>query len=241
MAVRTYKLEQFEGPLDLLIQMIEQEKLDISQVSLAAIAEQFVHHIESNPNTINGHELADFLVVATQLLLLKSRLLVPHVEMEDDLNPQSLETQLKLYRRFVDAAKRLQTRIDQRLFLYPRQASTALIQPAFRPPVGLQAEHLHAYMKDVLDRLKPIIILPQSVMEKTVTLHEKMTQIQSLLKQAKGLSFRRILSEARSKTEQIVSFLALLELVKQEEVEARQNAAFDDIIVDRLDQQEVES
>lgn len=241
MAVRTYKLEQFEGPLDLLLQMIEQEKLDISEVSLAAIAEQFVYHIESNPDAISGHELADFLVVATQLLLLKSRLLVPHAEMDDDLNPQSLETQLKLYRRFVDAARRLQTRIEQKLFLYPRQASTALMQPAFRPPTELKAEQLHASMVEVLDRLKPIIILPQSVMEKTVTLHEKMTQIQSLLKQAKGVSFRRILSEARSKTEQIVSFLALLELVKQEEVHARQSSAFDDIIVDRLDPTGVET
>jgi len=233
MAIKSYKLEQFEGPLDLLIQMIEQEKLDISELSLATIAEQFVHHIENNPQQINGHELADFLVVATQLLLLKSRLLVPNVDIDDDLNPQSLETQLKLYRRFVDAAKALQTRIDAKLFLYPRTGQTVLIQPAFRPPEGVKPADMLQAMQAVIDRLKPIVILPESVMEKTVTLHEKMIQIQDILKQAKGLSFRRVLTDARSKTEKIVSFLALLELVKQQEVMAKQTSAFDDIIIEK--------
>lgn len=233
MATKSYKLEQFEGPLDLLIQMIEQEKLDISELSLAQIAEQFVFHIENNPQTISGHELADFLVVATQLLLLKSRLLVPNVDLDDDLNPQSLETQLKLYRRFVDAAKALQTRIDAKLFLYARTGQTVLIQPAFRPPEGVKPTDLFNAMQAVMDRLKPIVILPESVMEKTVTLHEKMVQIQDILKQAKGLSFRRVLTDARSKTEKIVSFLALLELVKQQEVLAKQNSAFDDIIIEK--------
>ncbi len=230
---KSYKLEQFEGPLDLLIQMIEQEKLDISELSLTAIAEQFVHHIENNPQQISGHELADFLVVATQLLLLKSRLLVPNLEFDDDLNPQSLETQLKLYRRFVEAARQLQTKLNQKMYLYGRSSQTLAVQAAFRPPEGLKADALRLSMLGVIDRLRPIVILPQSIMEKTVTLHEKMVQISEILKQAKGLSFRRILSEARSKTEKIVSFLALLELVKQQEVVAKQTSALDDIIVEK--------
>lgn len=232
-AAKSYKLEQFEGPLDLLIQMIEQEKLDISEVSLATIAEQFVYHIEHNPQNISGHELADFLVVATQLLLLKSRLLVPNVELDDDLNPQSLETQLKLYRRFVDAAKQLQTRLNQKQYLFGRSGQTLPVQSVFRPPQALKKDDLRLVMLGIIDRLKPIVILPQSIMEKTVTLHEKMLQISDILKQAKGVSFRRILSDARSKTEKIVSFLALLELVKQHEVVAKQNSALDDIIVEK--------
>ena len=238
MAVQSYKLQQFEGPLDLLLQMIEQEKLDVSELSLAALAEQFVLYIESNPHDIKGEELADFLVVATQLLLLKSRGLVPNVDMDDELHPDILQTQLKLYRRFVDAAKRLQTRIAQRQFLYHRLKSPLLIQRRFSPPPALTAEQLRLSMQGVIERLRPIIILPESIMEKTVTLHEKMIHIQTLLKQAKGVSFRNLLDQSRSKTEKIVCFLALLELVKQEEIQVKQKGVFDDIVIERLDQEQ---
>lgn len=231
--MHTYTLEQFQGPLDLLLQMIEQEKLDISELSLAAVAEQFVRHIEAAPEEIRGVDLADFLVVATQLLLLKSRLLLPDLAMDDELHPDALQTQLKLYRRFVDAAKRLQARIETRSFWFHRTGSPVFAQARFSPPAGLQAAQLRAAMVEVIERLRPIIILPQSVMERTVTLHEKMLQIQDVLRNSKGLSFRHLLSEARSKTEQVVCFLALLELVKQEEIMVRQKGAFDDIAIER--------
>lgn len=236
--MKTYTLEQFQGPLDLLLQMIEQEKLDISELSLAALSEQFVHHIEKNPHEIKGEELADFLVVATQLLLLKSRLLLPNLPMDDELNPDTLQTQLKLYRRFVDAAKRLQVRIETKTFWHGRIGSPLFVEPRFSPPATLSPEDLRLAMLAVVERLRPIIILPESVIERTVTLHEKMTQIQGILKQGRGVSFRNLLHEARSKTEKIVCFLALLELVKQEEVSVKQSSAFDDIVIDRLDQQQ---
>lgn len=231
--MQTYRLEQFEGPLDLLLQMIQREELDISAISLASVAEQFVSYIKDNPDGISGEEMADFLVVAAQLFLLKSQLLLPDLEHDDELNPDSLETQLKLYRRFVDAAQKLQTKIEQKTFLYTQPKSRLQMQARFSPPPGLQAETLRTLMQEVIARLEPIVILPESTMEKTVTLHEKISQIQELLKRAKGLSFKQILGQSRSKIEQIVSFLALLELVKQEEVSVRQSGAFEDILIDR--------
>lgn len=231
--MRTYKLQQFEGPLDLLLQMIEREELDLTKVSLASLADQFVAYIEQHPQEIRGEELADFLVVATQLLLLKSRLLIPDVQVEDDVHPDSLATQLKLYRRFIEAAQRLQARIEQRPFMYARASSPLQWQKRFSPPPGITADHLKQAMHDVINRLKPIVILPESVIEKTITLHEKMTHIQQMMKQKDGVSFRRLLTDARSKTEKIVCFLALLELVKQEEVVAMQSGTFDDIQIKR--------
>lgn len=230
--MKTYKLEQFEGPLGLLLQMIQQEKLDISEISLATVADQFVKHIESNPH-INGEELADFLVVASQLLLIKSKLLLPKLDFEEEIGLDALETQLKLYRRFVDAAKRLETKIAQHEFLYARKKSPLQLQPKFRPPEGLKALHLQVAMKDIIARLEPIVILPESVMQKTITMHEKIRHIQSLLKRSKGLSFKQLLKQARSKTEKVVSFLALLELVKQHEVAVQQANTFEDILINR--------
>ena len=229
---KTYKLEQFEGPLDLLLTMIQQEKLDISEISLAVVAEQFVKYVENNPD-IGGQELADFLVVATQLLLLKSKLLLPAVEVEEDLHPDALQTQLKLYRRFVDASQRLQTRIEQRQFLYARKKSPFELKQRFSPPTEFDQQAMANTMQSVIKRLEPIVILPQSIMEKTITMHQKIVDIQRMLKRKSGISFRKLLEKARSKTEQIVSFLALLELVKQEEVAVQQVKAFDDILIKR--------
>lgn len=236
--MRTYKLQQFEGPLDLLLQMIEREELDVTQLSLASLADQFVTFIEQHPQQLRGEELADFLLVATQLLLLKSRQLIPNVDLQDDLNPDSLATQLKLYRRFIEAAQRLQARVDQHQFMYGRLTSPLQWQKRFSPPPGLTVDQLKLSMHEVINRLKPIIILPQSVIEKTVTLHEKMTHIQELMKQKTGVSFRRLLTDSRSKTEKIVCFLALLELIKQEEVVAVQSRVFDDIEIKRFVQEQ---
>lgn len=234
--MRTYKLQQFEGPLDLLLQMIEREELDITKLSLASLADQFVGYIEKHPQQLRGEELADFLVVATQLLLLKSRLLIPNVDLDEDMHPDALATQLKLYRRFVDAAQRLQTRLEQHQFMYARLSSPLQWQRRFSPPPDMKAESLQRAMLEVINRLKPIIILPESVIEKTVTLHEKMTHIQDLIKRKNGVSFRGLLTDARSKTEKIVCFLALLELIKQEEVVAEQTKVFDDIEIKRYAQ-----
>lgn len=230
----TYQLEQFEGPLDLLLQMIHKEELDISQISLATVAEQFVAYIQENPDGIGGEELTDFLVVATQLLLLKSQLLLPNTEIEEELSPDALETQLKLYRKFVEIAKDLQTKIAQHQFLYARSKARLQMEAKFSPPPSLESADLEAIMNAVIKRLQPIVILPESVMEKTVTLHEKMVHIQSILKRAKGLSFRQLLESSESKIEKIVSFLALLELVKQEEITVQQEQPYSDILINRL-------
>jgi segregation and condensation protein A len=231
--MQTYKLEQFEGPLDLLLQMIHKEELDISEIALATMAEQFVLYIQENPDGISGEELTDFLLVATQLLLLKSQLLLPNVQIEDEISPDALETQLKLYRRFVDIAKALQTKINQHDFLYKQSKSRFEIKPAFSPPTEVKVEEMQVIMEAVIKRLEPIVILPESVMEKTVTLHEKMLHIQTLIKSSKGVSFRQMLDASENKIEKIVSFLALLELVKQQEVSVKQIQPFEDILINR--------
>lgn len=228
--MQNYKLEQFEGPLDLLLQMIQKEELDITEVALAVVADQFVQYIQENPE-ITGQELADFLLVASQLLFLKSKILLPNVDIEEEISAESLQTQLKLYRRFVEAAQRIQARIQQKQFLYVQKKQTLEQQPRFSPPASITKEMLYNALSDVVKRLEPIVILPESVMEKTVTMHEKIQHIQQLLRSSKGVSFKQLLQNSVSKTEQIVSFLALLELVKQQEVLVEQQGAFSDILI----------
>jgi len=102
------KIEDFEGPLDLLLQLIEKQKMDINQISLAKVTEQYIHFIESSDGISPG-ELADFLVIAAKLLLIKSRSLLPYLESEDEDSGFELEKQLKMYKLFAEAAERVRS------------------------------------------------------------------------------------------------------------------------------------
>src|SRR5512147_3265515 len=111
-----FKMEKFEGPLDLLLQLIEQEKLSISEISLSKIADQYLESLgqvaEKDPD-----ELADFLVVAAKLLLIKSRELLPSAAPAEEEGP-SLESQLKMYKIFWEAAQRIEAQIKKRRWIF---------------------------------------------------------------------------------------------------------------------------
>ena len=108
-----FKLEQFEGPLDLLLRMIEEEKMDVTQVALSKVTDQFIQYLtgieEKQPE-----ELADFLVVASKLLLIKSRVLLPQVVLEED--GSDLEKQLRIYKEYLEASKILHKIILKKKF-----------------------------------------------------------------------------------------------------------------------------
>ena len=104
----TIKIQKFEGPLDLLLQLIEQEELDITEISLAHITEQYLEYL-ATIEELYPDELADFLVVATKLLLIKSHMLLPELTLEDE-DEESLTRQLQLYKKYVEAARRLHDR-----------------------------------------------------------------------------------------------------------------------------------
>ena len=112
------RLEQFEGPLDLLVQLIHENKLNISEISLANITEQYLAYLVEVEERF-PEELADFLVIATRLLLIKSKLFLPVSDEEED-DEERLSSQLKIYKTFVDASQAVQSLISRRRFLYAR-------------------------------------------------------------------------------------------------------------------------
>ena len=101
------KLEQFEGPLELLLELIQDQKLDITQVSLAAVADQYLEYIHAQPKW-DPDELADFLVVAAKLLLIKSKVLLPNLDLgEEGEDALALERQLKLLKQYLEASQKV--------------------------------------------------------------------------------------------------------------------------------------
>ena len=99
-------LEQFEGPLDLLLKLIEKDKLVITEISLAHITNQYLNYIEESKELI-PEEVADFLLIASKLIYLKSKHLLPDFNLEDEDDASSLEEQLKIYRQYYDAAQNI--------------------------------------------------------------------------------------------------------------------------------------
>jgi segregation and condensation protein A len=186
--------------------------------------------IEHNP-MIPREELADFLVVAARLLLIKSRALLPQVAFEAEEGGLSLEEQLKMYKQFADAAKRLEAVIKLRRFLFPREKPP--LQPGlFSPPRGVSSERLAQVFREILNALEPIVRLPRAAIERTVSIQEKMAELRSLLSAQKSASFSSFIRAVRTKTEVVVSFLALLELVKQKLVMVDQEELFADIAIE---------
>lgn len=219
--MRDVKVATFSGPLDLLLQLIEQQELDISQVSLATVTEQYITSLQAMAE-LPVDELADFLVIAAKLLLIKSRLLIPGDELPADDAGLDLERQLKMYREFVEAAKGVAKLWNRHRAVYGREGS-AMIEPIFHPPEHLAPNDLHELMFGVLKELEPLTRLPQTVIVRSINIREKINQIKDRLRRDPTTSFHDLLQLATSKTDVIVTFLAVLELVKLRSVTVNQD------------------
>lgn len=228
------KVEQFEGPLDLLLQLIEDQKLEITQVALSEVTEQYIKILNQAQDQVPVEELADFLVVAARLLLIKSKALLPFLEWEDE-ESEDLTKQLKIYKEYLDAMKVIQGMIGKKRFSFSKMKIAVKQEIKFSPPKKLKEDDLRNTFVSIIKALDPLINLPQETLKKSINIQEKISQIRQRLYKEATTNFSEILKEAKDKTEIIVSFLALLELIKQRTVVARQGGSFDDIQIERLE------
>ncbi|MDO9510039.1 MAG: segregation/condensation protein A [Candidatus Magasanikbacteria bacterium] len=225
------KLEKFTGPLDLLLSLIENEKLNITEISLSQVTEQFFAYLneleEKDPES-----LADFLVIATRLVYLKSKNLLPYLIPEEDDGP-NLADQLRLYKMFVEASVKINKMWLADNLAYGR-FETPIRPTEFIPPQNAGLENLKNSYLNLLKRLKPIDPLPQVRIDRSISVKHQIESIYNLLKSGKKVSFSQIIKDAGSRTEVIVNFLALLELIKAERVFITQNNSFEDIQINKI-------
>lgn len=230
------RIRQFEGPLDLLLQLIEQNHLDISTVSLAEVTEQYLGTLERVERR-HPEELADFLVVAAKLLLIKSKILLPQLDLSDE-EGLILEDQLKLYRTFVDAAEIVKRIYRKKRIMYVRE-HTATVVPMFSPPQRLQVDDLHRTLTEILVKLEPLFVVPDTVITKTISIQERIAAIRALVQEHITVNFKQLLETATTRTEVILTFLALLELVKQRAAFVVQDENFSEIRIEHRTKDEV--
>ncbi len=230
------QLPMFEGPLDLLLHLIEREELDITKVALAQVTDQYLTYM-AILKEINVEFLTDFLVVAAKLLLIKSQALLPKPpasladEEEEDLGDQ-LARQLLAYKQFKMVAELLRQRETDGLRNFIRLA----LPPKLEPKLSLgevTLGDLLAAAHEALAVRPPDPDVGEIVSPMTVTIGQQMTLIRDELTRHGQLSFRRLLRRAASRMEIIVTFLAVLELVKQFAIEVQQETLFGDIVVSK--------
>jgi len=219
--------------LDLLLQLIEQADLDITEVSIAKVVEQFMIYLEQVEEK-NPEELADFLVVAAKLLLIKSRALLPNLSLGDEDDGLNLESQLKIYKKYYDASKIIEKILAEKKVLFTREKIPVDVEVIFNPPESLTGEKLQKIFLEILKEIEPIIRLPKKSMLRAISIKEKIENIRNRIFSALSLNFKDLVAESKNRTDVIITFLGVLELVKQRVVIVKQDSMFEEIIIEKL-------
>jgi segregation and condensation protein A len=226
----------YEGPLDLLLQLIERAELDITRLALAQVTDQYLEHLKSLPAR-SAEEVSAFLVIAARLLQIKSEVLLPRPLLREpgEEDPgDALARQLLAYRRFKQAAATLDLRQAAGFRTYLRVAPLPKVA-SHVDLTGLGLSDLvsaarsvfaSALAADRLPSLESVVSAPK------VTIRQKISLIASLLRQSDRVSFWSMLAGSRSRLEIVVTFLAMLELVKLHFVKVQQVRLFGEIEVE---------
>jgi segregation and condensation protein A len=228
------RLPVFEGPLDLLLHLIERDDLDVTAVSLVAVTDQYLKAIRVGEGFEPG-ALAEFVSIGAKLIYLKSRALLPRTPedstaaIEDDDVGRELVDLLREYKRYAQVVTLLEQRQSAGLRNYTRMASAP--QPTQESGLGnATVDLLTKLMLQVLAK-KPGERRAVMARDTTITLGERVTELRQRLRHGGRFSFKRLMAECRTRIEVVVSFMAILELLKSGECDAHQTGAWADIEV----------
>jgi segregation and condensation protein A len=237
----------YEGPLDLLLQLIERSELDITKLSLALVTDQYLVYIHQLTD-LEADEVSAFLVIAAKLLQIKSEALLPRPperEPGEEDPGEALAKQLIAYKRYREIAAILMQREEAGFRTYLRVAPPPKLEGNV-DLTGLSIEDLTAAAQDIFADLNLTDALKSVVPPFRVTIREKIYLITGSLKKQHIVSFRSLISKGHSRLEIVVTFLAMLELIKRHLVRVSQEGLFGDISLeiseawDNLDELETE-
>jgi segregation and condensation protein A len=234
----TVQIPVYEGPLDLLLQLIERAELDITAVSLAMVTDQYLKHIRAMQEA-KAEEISAFLVIAAKLIQIKSEALLPRPpvrEAGEEDPAENLARQLRIYKRFKEIANWMEEREKAGLRSYLRLAPP--------PKIEGRLDLSDVTIEDLLKAAESIFLnerekqaLGTVISAPKVTIREKIAYISEHLSKNEQASFKELIRGAKTRLEVVVTFLAMLELIKRYRVAARQETLFGDIEIQRDDWQ----
>ncbi len=239
-----FKLEKFEGPLDLLLHLIDKNKVDIYDIPVALITEQYMEYLEGlREDDYDMDTMSEFLVMASTLLDIKCRMLLPKEKDEEgeEIDPRTeLVQRLLEYKIYKYASLELRDMsMDASRALYKGSSMPKEVLD-FEEPIDLEKlvgdntlQKLNAIFDELIrrqeDKIDPVRSKFGTIEKEEVDAEAKVSYIRNFARGRKSFSFRDLLTEAGSKAEIIISFLCILEMMKNGEVEARQAEVGDDI------------
>ncbi|MCA9403791.1 MAG: segregation/condensation protein A [Candidatus Omnitrophica bacterium] len=232
------RLDVFEGPLDLLLYLIKKNDIDIKDIPIVKVTEQYMEYIEMM-KLLDLEIVGDFLVMAATLIQIKSKMLLPpdpSAEEEDEIDPRDeLARRLLEYKRFKEIAETLESHELQRKDYYTRRLDDDQMQQIKDDAreVFFEASlfDLITAFQEALQRTPEEII--HEIIQEEFTVEDKIHDILHELIQQEKMSVKAIFKRCRSRSEIVVSFIAVLELIRLREIKAYQAAPFDDIQIVR--------
>lgn len=246
------KTEVFEGPLELLLFLIEKRKLLINDISLAKVTDDYISYVKEQED-FSMEKSAQFIVIASTLLLIKSKSLLPTLELteEESASIHDLEIRLKIYKRIKEAGIKIEEDFCKTP-LFPRNLSAASFikfqnfqnkengegeeKVLFSPPKTLSLDKIKNSILSFTKALPKIEKIPEAVIKKVISLEDTIKKLTQRVKNGLEMSFREFSGHGKEeKISVIVSFLAMLELVKQGVIAVKQNGHFDDIKMETKD------
>jgi segregation and condensation protein A len=244
------RVGQFSGPLDKLLDLIEEQKLDVSEVSLAKVTDGFLKYLDEFKQDggfaveerfrLDLRVLADFISVASRLIFLKSKYLLPGLVLTDDeeASIKDLEGHLRIYQQLKPALRYISKLWSESHRSYSRpyflgrgsNAGMAPDQSMFYPGTTTTVDHLREALGVIFETIKTYEFETETIKEKIVTLEEKISEVLGRIQKEGDVQFKN-LSDEKSRSEMIVVFLAILHLAREQLVFLEQLENFSDIMV----------
>ena len=232
------RLDQYAGPLNKLLELIEEKKLEIAEISLAEVTHDFLKYLKTLER-VEAAILAEFIAIASRLVLIKSRTLLPNLVLteEEESEIKELETRLKLYQELKPAMKTLVLIWQKKNIAFGRPYFFSLgsgglgaTSEFFYPGKELNLAALSASLQKIFETLKNLELETGTIKEKIISIEEKVKELVGRLAHEVEISFKN-LSSSKSLKEIIAVFLAILHLANERLISLEQETHFSDIII----------
>ncbi len=223
------KTHIFEGPLDTLLSLIEKRKLFINDISLAQVADDYIEYVKGLENFPIA-DSAHFILIASTLVLIKSKSLLPTLTLseEEEHSIDDLQARLREYQKYKELSRHLRNRFGIKVEYLRLPSKEKMV--VFTPDKNTSVSRIHEIIQSVLQQIPKKELVPKAVVKKIISLEETIESLTKRITESMKMSFKDFAGIGKAeKVNVIVSFLAMLELVKQGIIQVRQDKDFHDI------------
>lgn len=236
------KINAFEGPFGLLLDLVEKRKLFINDVSLAGVTEDFLNHM-NKLGGLSPVEITSFISVASTLILIKSKSLLPNLALtdEEEGDIKSLEERLRLYKIFIKLGVNIKNNFGKTIIFAPLDRKADIL--VFLPDSQISKDSMMTFARNVLGGMPKKVFLPEVEVRKVINIEEVINNLTDRIQSAIQMNFSEFAGKSKTREEKvfvIVSFLAMLELVKNGILDAVQHSHTADIVISKQEQEKNE-